>query len=310
MGTLSNFFLITTYARLVENGEIDPNELISLDAVDRYQLPYIDASNHENAKAVLADEGAITEDNEAPLNQLIQKAIIYNDLAISDFLYHKLGKAAIDSSIASLGLEQTDAPLPFSGLYIMLHPALGDTTFDAHLRSLKKMSLQTFQDSVYSASITFAADDNFHQKISTLFDEQQGLGIGFTERRDALSVFPKSTAAELSRMMVTLQQDSLISPAVSKRVKNIMSWPYDQQSLNSDFKFYGAMYDNRLGLLNGIDYGASVYSEEPFGQAVFFDSLQIAFWFHMSSNLMHQDYQQRLMWDPALRTATLQEISK
>ncbi len=310
MGTLSNFFLITTYAQLVESGQVDPDELISLDAVDRYQLPYIDASNHENAKAVLADEGAITENNRAPLDQLIQKAIIYNDLAISDFLYHKLGKAAIDSTIAMLELKNTDPPLPFSGLYITLHPAFNDTSFDAHLANLRQLSSQAFRDSVRKTSNKFRKDDDFHQKVSSVFDQQQGLGIGFTERRNALSVFPKSTAAELSRLMVQLEQDSLISPAVSNRVKDIMSWPYNQQSLNSDFKYYGAIYDNRLGLLNGIDYGASVYSEEPFGQAVFFDSLQVAFWFHMSSNLMHQDYQQRLMWDPALRTTTLQEISK
>jgi len=310
MGTLANFFLITTYARLVERGQIDPHELISLDAVDRYQLPYIDASNHENAKSVLADEGFINENNWVPLDQLLQKAIIYNDLAVSDFLYQKLGKAAIDSTLDLLELKNTDPPLPFSGLYITLHPTLNDTSFDAHLFNLRELSSQAFRDSVLSASNKFATEDDFHQKVSSIFEEQQGLGIGFTERRDALSVFPKSTAAELSRLMVQLEQDRLISDAVSKRVKNIMSWPYKQQSLNSDFKYYGAIYDNRLGLLNGIDYGASVYSEEPFGQAVFFDSLQVAFWFHMSSNLMHQDYQQRLMWDPALRTATLQEISK
>ncbi|MDZ7682200.1 MAG: hypothetical protein U5J63_10955 [Fodinibius sp.] len=154
-------------------------------------------------------------------------------------------------------------------------------------------------------------DEQFRQRTNNLFDEQQGLGIGFTERRDILQLFPKSTAGELSQLMVQLEQDSLISVAVSKRVKNLMDWPYGEQSLNSDFESYGAIYDNRLGLLNGMDYGASVYSEEPFGQAVFFDSLQVAFWFHMSSNLMHQDYQQRLMWDPALRTrCTLQEIAK
>jgi hypothetical protein len=30
----------------------------------------------------------------------------------------------------------------------------------------------------------------------------------------------------------------------------------------------------------------------------------------MSSSLMNQDYQQRLIWDPALRAATREEISK
>lgn len=310
MGTLSNFFLITTYARLAEDGKLNPSELVSLEQINRYQLPYIDASHHEDAREVLNNQGVITDDNKAPLNKLVQAAIIYNDLAISDYLFHKLGQESVKKTYKLLELQHTDQPMPFSGLYITLHPGLSDTSLDSHFDQLKKLSNNQFRDRVRSNADQYLNDEQFHDRVNKLFNEQQGLGIGFVERRNMLGLFPKSTASELSRLMIQLQQDSLINAGVSKRVKNIMDWPYEQQSLNSDFKYYGAIYDNRLGLLNGMDYGASVYSGEPFGQAVFFDSLQVAFWFHMSSNLMHQDYQQRLMWDPALRTATLQEITK
>lgn len=310
MGTLSNFFLITTYARLVEQGEINPDELVSLDEINLYQLPYIDASNHDDAKTALDNRGVITSDNEVPLNELIQSAIIYNDLAASDYLFFELGQASINQTYELLDLRNTDRPLPFAGLYITLHPALADSDFDSHFEQLQNLSEDEFRDQVLANTNRYKSDDKFHERVNSLFDQQQGLGIGFTERRDILSLFPKSTAKELSSLMIKLEQDSLISAPVSKRVKNLMDWPYDEQGLNNDFKYYGAIYDNRLGLLNGLDYGASVYSGEPFGQAVFFDSLQVAFWFHMSSSLMHQDYQQRLMWDPALRTATLQEIGK
>jgi hypothetical protein len=60
------------------------------------------------------------------------------------------------------------------------------------------------------------------------------------------------------------------------------------------------MFDNRLGLLNGIDFGTSAYTGDTTVQAVFFDRLPIAFWLHMSSNHMHQDFQQRLIFDPAM----------
>jgi hypothetical protein len=310
MGTLSNFFLITTYARLVENDEINPDELVPLDKVDQYQLPYIDASNHDDAQTALNNWEAITSDNKTSLNDLVQSAIIYNDLAASDYLFNKVGQEAISKTYQLLDLEHTERPLPFAGLYITLHPVLQDMKFESHFEQLKNFSKDKFRDLVITNTDRYVNDQTFHDQVETLFDEHQGLGIGFVERRDILTLFPKSTAGELSRLMVQLEQDSLISSSISKKVKDLMDWPYDEQGLNNDFKYYGAIYDNRLGLLNGIDYGASVYSEEPFGQAVFFDSLQVAFWFHMSSNLMHQDYQQRLMWDPALRTTTLQEIGK
>lgn len=310
MGTLSNFFLITTFARLVENGELDPHKLISLDEVDKYQLPYIDASNHEDAKNALDSQGAVIKNNQVALENVVQYAIIYNDLAASDFLLDKLGNDAIRRTFELLDIQSTDKPLPFSGLYITLHPALNKSTFKSYFDELRELSQKEFRDRVSSNADQYIKDEEFHQQVNASFRQNQGLGVGFTERRDLLTLFPKSTAAELSKLMVKLDKDSLISEGVSKKVKDILDWPYDEQSLNSDFKYYGAIYDSRLGLLNGMDYGASVYSGEPFGQAVFFDSLQVAFWFHMSSSLMHQDYQQRLMWDPALRTATLQEITK
>lgn len=305
LGTLSNFFLITTYVRLVEDDKINPDELIALDEVDRYQLPYIDASNHGDAKNAL-----IKTDNQVRLQDLIQSAIIYNDLAASDFLFQKLGMDEIVQTYNLLDIQHTDALLPFAGLYITLHPELNKHDFATHFEKLRNLSEEEFRKQVLSNFDRFLNDEEFHDEVIALFEKTNGLGIGFTERRDILSLFPKSTAAELSQLMVKLEQDNLISEEVSKGVKDIMDWPFDEQGLNNDFKYYGAIYDNRLGLLNGLDYGASVYSEEPFAQAVFFDSLQVAFWFHMSSTLMHQDYQQRLMWDPALRTATLQEISK
>ncbi|WP_440999133.1 serine hydrolase [Fodinibius sp. SL11] len=310
MGTLSNLFLITTYGRLIENGQIDPNELIPLEKTDRFQLPYIDASHHDDAKSVLKNKDAVTNEGKVPLNELVQTAIIYNDLAISDFLYYKLGQKAINETFNLLDLQSTDHPLPFSGLYITLHSDLSNNTFDTHFEKLLALSEDEFRSKVLKNAERFKTDDDFNKRVTKLFEENQGLGIGFKERRNILTLFPKSTGEELSTLMVKLEQNELISTPVSKRVKDIMDWPYQEQGLNNDFKYYGALYDNRLGLLNGIDYGASVYSEEPFGQAVFFDSLQVAFWFHMSSNLMHQDYQQRLMWDPALREATLKEISK
>jgi hypothetical protein len=62
-------------------------------------------------------------------------------------------------------------------------------------------------------------------------------------------------------------------------------------------------------MANALSFGVSAYGKSPFVQAIFFDNLPVAFWFHMSSNLMHQDYARRLIWDPELREVTRQEIS-
>lgn len=61
--------------------------------------------------------------------------------------------------------------------------------------------------------------------------------------------------------------------------------------------------------MSGIDFGTSIYDGHTSAQAVFFDKLPVAFWLHLSANHMQEDYQQRLIWDPALYETTINEIT-
>jgi hypothetical protein len=65
------------------------------------------------------------------------------------------------------------------------------------------------------------------------------------------------------------------------------------------FNQYAGVFDNRIGLQNGVDWGVNLEGEERI-QAVFFDELPVGFWFHLSSDLILQDVQQRMIWDKEL----------
>src|SRR5699024_8562634 len=200
-------FLITTYARLVENDDLNPDELIPIDETDRYQLPYIDFSNHEDAKSAMRSSNSLTGKDQIPLKDLIQTAVIFNDLAIADFLYYKLGCESINQTYELLSVEQTDKPLPFSGLYITINPMVQDTTFPSHFERLQQLSKQEFRETVLANARKYLHDEAFRKKVTERFDAAQGLSMQFKERRDALSLFPKSTAGELSRLMIKLGQN-------------------------------------------------------------------------------------------------------
>lgn len=308
MGLLSNFLILAEYARQVENGMLKADEEIPLSDVEKYLLPYIDSSNHQNAVDFLKDQGKVTDNNTVQLSDLVQVAIEYNDLAASDYLYFKTGPENIEKLMDDLQLEETELPLPFSGLYSTLNPSVHQTDYTVWMDSLSSMQRTAFDSLTLSSAQKLATDASYRDQIIEQFRKGEGMGVQFKELRDMLDFFPKTTASEMAGMMKKLQQDNLISEEVSRRIKEIMAWPMESTRIKNDFKTYGAVYDSRMGLVNGLDYGESVYSEEPFAQAIFFDELQVALWFHMSSNLMHQDFEQRLIWDPALREATIREI--
>jgi hypothetical protein len=252
----------------------------------------------------------ISKKNTVSLSDLIRISVEHNDLAASDYLYFKIGSKQIESLMDSLELQDTESPLPFSGLYSALKPSVFGMTVQERLDSLSVMDRQTFDSLAVAISRKIALNESFRDSVISDFRSDEGLGLQFTQQRNLLDFFPKTTAWEMANLMKKIQQKKLISEEVSKRIQDIMSWPLENGRLQKDFQNYGAYYDSRLGLVNGIDFGASTYSKEPFAQAVFFDDLQVAFWFHMSSNLIHQDFEQRLIWDPAMREATIREIEK
>lgn len=310
MGRLSNVFLLIEYARQVESGTLDSEEQVPLSEIDRHQLPYMDASNHDNAISTMRDRDKVTSENTIALADIVRMSISLNDLAASDYLFKRFGIDRMETLMNRLELEETELPLPFSGLYITLNPNIHGSSYQVWMDSLSSMSRTSFDSMVVATSDKFLSDDVFRDRVLKQFQNDEGMGISFTQFRDILKFFPKTTAYEMASLMEQLQQEVLISESVSKIVKKFMSWPMEISRLQNDFKNYGAIYDSRMGLVNGIDYGTSTYSDEPFAQAVLFDELQVAFWFHMSSNLIHQDFEQRLIWDPALRQATIQEIQK
>ncbi|HKL17749.1 MAG TPA: serine hydrolase, partial [Halalkalibaculum sp.] len=310
MGILSNIFTVIEYARQVEGGELDPNEQVSLSEVAHYQLPYMDASNHSTAVEQLEDREMISDQNSVAIADLVQVSVEFNDLAASDYLFFRFGSARLDSLLDRLNIEETESPLPFSGMYTFMKPSFYDMEVQQRMDTLSSIDRETFDSLAIDAARKLAENETFREEVFSQFRRDEGLGIPFTLQRDLLDFFPKTTAWEMANLMKSIQQEELISAEVSRRIKEIMSWPLKSSRLQSDFSSYGAYYDSRLGLVNGIDFGASTYTNEPFAQAVFFDDLQLAFWFHMSSNLIHQDFEQRLIWDPALRQATVNEIRK
>ncbi|MEO1023663.1 MAG: serine hydrolase [Bacteroidota bacterium] len=287
MGTIQNFFLLAEYERQVEEGIISPGTPVDMEEVNRFGLPQISESIHKEALNALSER----TDAAPTIDELVSVMVQFNDLSISNWLWYTLTPSRIDSLMLNLELSQTDSLAPFSGIYLSLRESNEPT------RTLQRQLAQRF-----------AEDPGYREQMTNIFKEDR-IGFSFTEERDALEFFPKTTAAEMARVMAALWNNALISPAVDERIKQKMGWALGTKTMNKHFDGYGAMYDNRMGLLGGIDFGVSTYDKKPRVQAIFFDRLPVAFWLHMSAGHMHEDYQQRLIWDPALLDATLTQIA-
>jgi len=300
MGTTANFFILLVIADMISSGEVSADSPVSWTRVTDHLLPGVNRSEHEQSYSSAVARDWINNSDELTLNHAMRLLAENNALSLADELWWLIGPERWQTMGETLGLKDTDMPLPYSGLYLTLSPGIrnmpAQEIYDLELVKEK----QDFRSSVIERSRRFIDDTEFRENTLTYMEENR-LGNTFMQERDALALFPKTTASEMTAILEKLVKDEMISADVSQRVKEWMRWPMDQQSgITRDFADYGAIYDNRMGLLAGIDFGTSKYTNDTTVQAVFFDRIQIAFWFHMSSNHMHQDFQQRLIYDPAM----------
>lgn len=295
LGATSNLFLLIEYERQVASGLLNPEEQVALEDIRTFALPEISENNHQ--KLVDTFEGGT-----ASLEEVVNAMLQNSDLVSADYLWFRLGEENIRALVDTLGLPDTALPLPFSGMYMRINPALNDTS------ALREMEFPEFANESIQLAKELNNDPEFNQKVKKQFDDDR-LSLTFMQERDALAYFPRATTRQLTDVMVRLLKDEVLSKEISEQVKAKLQWPMGSEPIARSFENYGAIYDNRMGLLAGIDFGTSIYDGHTSVQAIFFDRLPVGFWVHMSANHMQEDFQQRLIWDPALYETTLNEIS-
>lgn len=296
LGATSNLFLLMEYERQVAEGLLDPSETVTLEEIKVFALPEISQNNHQK----LVDE---FEERTATLDDVVKAMLQNSDLVAADYLWFKLGEENIRALVDTLDLPGSALPLPFSGMYMRINPSLNDTSV------LKEMDFDTFAEEAISEATKMKDDSDFNRKVKQQFEEDR-ISLTFMQERDALSYFPKASTRQLTDLMAALLRDEVLTDQISHQIKQKLRWPMGSEPIARSFEDYGAIYDNRMGLLGGIDFGTSIYDGHTSVQAVFFDQLPVGFWVHMSANHMQEDYQQRLIWDPALYETTLNEIAQ
>lgn len=299
MGTTANFFILTAYAEQFDSGNLNPNETIEWAEISKYQLPGVEESMHNEAHNAAQERGWVI-DGEISYKNALNLLAQYGDLALSDYLWWQLDNEFWHHLQDTLNLATTDMPLPFSGLYQAISPGLTEMESSEIIAKWTEEGKQKWRTHVIDLSRSYIIDSNFRSRVQDYMDDNR-LGNTFMEERDAMTLFPKASAKEMTSLLQKMIKDSLINQNVSQTVKDFMDWPMElQPRIDQNFNRYGAIYDNRMGIMNGIDFGTSAYTGDTAVQALYMDDLPIAFWFHASGSQMHQDFMQRLIYDPAM----------
>ena len=327
IGMLSSLWVLMALSEEIEKGSLSAEQELRWSEITTYQVPGVSEQDHvalEEALRSLKDESEGIRELDGELYVTLDKAAELlpemGDLALADAIIHTIGQDILQQYhsqwVDLFGWQYTEAPVPFSGLYLAMsegvldsvadtldvQSALSDSTF------VSKETRQEMHQWMWALSSAYHTHEREEERLWRELMEEKRLGINFMQERDRLALFPVSTASEMEKALRHLLRQQALQEPIAKRVLSWLDWPMEQSQTTRDFAWYGAQYDSRMGFLGGYDIGTSGYTGNTTVQVVLFDRLPVAFWFHLSANHMQQDYQQRLSYDPALIASTKRAI--
>jgi hypothetical protein len=224
--------------------------------------------------------------------------LVSNDIGIHDYFYAKLNLDSLKNLYSASGFTKTDLIQPYIGIYASINPSFMKTDYE----QLYQKTIGLTKDEISAQRLTIYTDYQqkpaFRQQLRNL-TEEVGKGLKFDEERNFSFSLPQTTASEMHQYLSTLIKAA--DNSIEAKVFDIILEANQNIYRERIFDQYAGVFDNRIGLQNGMDWGIAKEGGERI-QVVFFDELPVGFWFHLSSDLIIQDIQQRMIWDKELRT--------
>ncbi|MEX1011082.1 MAG: serine hydrolase [Balneolaceae bacterium] len=299
MGMTSKIVLLLYWADAFTTGAVDPEERVEWEEIRPYQIPHIGEHRFLEVEQFARSRGWLESNGQIVMGDLLRLLARSNSYGLFDYLWFRAGRENLEITLERTGMKETDLPLPFSGLYLAMAASFQGERSDTNLQRWTG-DRSGFVEEVIQLASGMRVEPR-RSELSLKLNRDR-LGLDFSEERDMLALFPATTPSSMAWMLRKLYLNELLGSETDSLVLEWMSWPLEEEAINRNFDEYGAIYDSRIGLLGGIDFGLAAGSREPVVQVVYFDQVHIAVWFHLSGSHMHQNFQQRLMHDPELAT--------
>lgn len=293
MGSTGHLFLLLSWSEAVTEGTLSADDTIALSTLDRYVIPGHERSRHREALDILVSSGAV-QDGQVPVRALVELMIRRNHQPSADVVYALLGAERLQRVTQQYLGEGAEFPLPWSAFYTTAAGRVGSVDADSlpsERAAFQAMVLEAFSQ---LESGTYSVGDLLPQ------GRQNDAAFTFFEEKYMYRMLPQVEPLAMATTLQRVLHGSEEGDAALRLATSVLRWPMEDSRITRDFTHFTAIYDSRIAISAGISSGTSVYTGETLLSAVYFDQLPIGFWMHLSANLMLQDFQMRLKYDPAL----------
>jgi len=314
LSNLAHFLLIVRYVEAVDQGEVDAGMLVDQALLAELHVPGVED------RRFAAHLEALGEQTPVSLDALVMALAENNDPAFADYLQLQLGAERVSDIPTRYGLLTIEPPLPWAGYYAGWEPTVQEKPFSELAATYVSIGRTAYHERITALGWQYFTDAEQRNLMRRQFEEREDLLSVDEKYRNRFTTLGQPE--ELARFVQRVFETDLISGKARAHLYHLLSWPMRNNKINRYFERYTAIYDSRMGYLAGIDYGQSKQTPStetastkapttlaPFAggraQVFIMENIPIGLFLHLSSNLMTQDVQQRIFWDPALQASLL-----
>ena len=215
----------TEYAMQIEEGRLEKEGVVSLDALNRHYFERTDGGAHEAWLENMKNEGEV-KNNEVTLHDVAKGMIVYSSNANTDYLIDLLGVSAINERAKDLGLTQHEEVYPIAGALLIPSRIKTDGMDDKQLvQALKELPMGTYR------SLAQELSKELTEGTLDFGDATEDLSM------DVQKVWSDrligATANDYGKLMATISNDQF-PPAVTEVLRDLLEWPMEFNEGNQD----------------------------------------------------------------------------
>ena len=260
LASVNKIVTLVAWAKAVEAGEFDPNQIVSREELNRWYLPGSDLGAHRDALEEFEGQ-ELTQDDVAWM------MIRHSSNAAADYFHDLLGQARIEQTVQDLNLTSHTAPCTWMGKFLTL-----STLPNAELDQLKG-DPANYGLMISDRQDRYLQDPNFKRQGDISWS--RGRQPSFRKEAEFTELFDtKGTAFDYGRIMAQLIQDDIGSPATSKLVRSHLEWPIVEFPINQTrYNTVGYKNGTLPGVLTTLYYAEPFWADRPIVVALFYRNL-------------------------------------
>lgn len=286
--------LLAGAAEQMADGRLDPEARVPVGELERFALPGLTASAHEEMVDSLTAAGRVETGPSGTATLSVREVVMslhtFQNRAAADWLIQRMGRQTVEALPERFGMAASAAPRPTAATYLtwMRHARGGDVVSeetdaapDGTLPGPYLGMVRTaYLDSVYATADRLAEEAYRNAVTEALTERGTALSVK-AQRAYAMATFPRGTALDYARLMAqvrtsngeawswlrTLIETPLADAGVEAAADSVVqeALPLDTSSVDRSLESVADVAGAHPGILTLAGYGrmASADAEPP-----------------------------------------------